>query len=183
MRKTVKHSNEHNICGPVWKFEKVKKSFLLNNLIHPSSCLCSILDFSKRVYQGVRVKHTVKDLLAEKRSQQTNGTRYSVSAVLLLSPLPCFICLAKTNKVATVNILLLSQLRGCLFSRRRRKITSPCLHLSSAMLTNDSFWLLFALHTQSPILIPLQKSRILSMAVLPGPSHSGVGRQYKLGWG
>ncbi|XP_024910986.1 POU domain class 2-associating factor 2 [Cynoglossus semilaevis] len=34
-------------------------------------------DFSKRVYQGVRVKHTVKDLLAEKRSRQTNGPRYS----------------------------------------------------------------------------------------------------------
>ncbi|XP_023130445.1 POU class 2 homeobox associating-factor 2 [Amphiprion ocellaris] len=34
-------------------------------------------EYSKRVYQGVRVKHTVKDLLAEKRSRQTNGTRYS----------------------------------------------------------------------------------------------------------
>ncbi|XP_026148925.1 POU domain class 2-associating factor 2 isoform X2 [Mastacembelus armatus] len=33
--------------------------------------------YSKRVYQGVRVKHTVKDLLAEKRSRQTNGPRYS----------------------------------------------------------------------------------------------------------
>ncbi|XP_078282730.1 POU domain class 2-associating factor 2-like [Rhinoraja longicauda] len=29
-------------------------------------------DHSKRIYQGVRVKHTVKDLLAEKRSRQTN---------------------------------------------------------------------------------------------------------------
>uniref|UniRef100_A0A3Q1FGQ2 OCA domain-containing protein n=1 Tax=Acanthochromis polyacanthus TaxID=80966 RepID=A0A3Q1FGQ2_9TELE len=36
-------------------------------------------EYSKRVYQGVRVKHTVKDLLAEKRSRQTNGPRYSVS--------------------------------------------------------------------------------------------------------
>ncbi|XP_028826641.1 POU domain class 2-associating factor 2 [Denticeps clupeoides] len=36
-------------------------------------------DISKRVYQGVRVKHTVKDLLAEKRSRQTNGPRYSVT--------------------------------------------------------------------------------------------------------
>ncbi|XP_023284250.1 uncharacterized protein C11orf53 homolog [Seriola lalandi dorsalis] len=34
-------------------------------------------EYSKRVYQGVRVKHTVKDLLAEKRSRQTTGTRYS----------------------------------------------------------------------------------------------------------
>ncbi|XP_072314820.1 POU domain class 2-associating factor 2 [Eucyclogobius newberryi] len=34
-------------------------------------------DFSKRVYQGVRVKHTVKDLLAEKRSRQTSGPRYT----------------------------------------------------------------------------------------------------------
>ncbi|XP_075694908.1 POU domain class 2-associating factor 2 [Rhinoderma darwinii] len=32
-------------------------------------------DFNKRVYQGVRVKHTVKDLLAEKRSRQTTGSR------------------------------------------------------------------------------------------------------------
>ncbi|KAM9853572.1 POU domain class 2-associating factor 2 [Aulostomus maculatus] len=41
--------------------------------------LNSIMDteYSKRVYQGVRVKHTVKDLLAEKRSRQTNGPRYS----------------------------------------------------------------------------------------------------------
>ncbi|XP_029374202.1 POU domain class 2-associating factor 2 [Echeneis naucrates] len=34
-------------------------------------------EYSKRVYQGVRVKHTVKDLLAEKRSRQTPGPRYS----------------------------------------------------------------------------------------------------------
>ncbi|KAL1782320.1 hypothetical protein HispidOSU_022521 [Sigmodon hispidus] len=32
-------------------------------------------DYSKRVYQGVRVKHTVKDLLAEKRSRQTSNSR------------------------------------------------------------------------------------------------------------
>ncbi|XP_054881283.1 POU class 2 homeobox associating-factor 2-like isoform X1 [Poeciliopsis prolifica] len=34
-------------------------------------------EYSKRVYQGVRVKHTVKDLLAEKRSRQTSGPRYT----------------------------------------------------------------------------------------------------------
>uniref|UniRef100_A0A8C1CY19 Si:ch211-213d14.1 n=2 Tax=Cyprinus carpio TaxID=7962 RepID=A0A8C1CY19_CYPCA len=34
-------------------------------------------EFSKRVYQGVRVKHTVKDLLAEKRSRQTSSPRYA----------------------------------------------------------------------------------------------------------
>ncbi|XP_066564750.1 POU domain class 2-associating factor 2 [Amia ocellicauda] len=34
-------------------------------------------EYSKRVYQGVRVKHTVKDLLAEKRSRQTNVPRYN----------------------------------------------------------------------------------------------------------
>ncbi|KPP79118.1 hypothetical protein Z043_101338, partial [Scleropages formosus] len=33
--------------------------------------------YSKRVYQGVRVKHTVKDLLAEKRSRQTNVRGYN----------------------------------------------------------------------------------------------------------
>lgn len=37
------------------------------------------LEYSKRVYQGVRVKHTVKDLLAEKRSRQTSGPRFAVS--------------------------------------------------------------------------------------------------------
>ncbi|KAG9265374.1 uncharacterized protein C11orf53 homolog [Astyanax mexicanus] len=34
-------------------------------------------EYSKRVYQGVRVKHTVKDLLAEKRSRQTSGPRFT----------------------------------------------------------------------------------------------------------
>ncbi|XP_012690301.1 uncharacterized protein C11orf53 homolog [Clupea harengus] len=34
-------------------------------------------DYSKRVYQGVRVKHTVKDLLAEKRSRQTTVPRFN----------------------------------------------------------------------------------------------------------
>ncbi|KAK5905125.1 hypothetical protein CesoFtcFv8_006623 [Champsocephalus esox] len=34
-------------------------------------------EYSKRVYQGVRVKHTVKDLLAEKRSRQTPGPRHN----------------------------------------------------------------------------------------------------------
>ncbi|XP_062053586.1 POU domain class 2-associating factor 2 [Lepus europaeus] len=34
-------------------------------------------DYSKRVYQGVRVKHTVKDLLAEKRSKQTSNSRFN----------------------------------------------------------------------------------------------------------
>ncbi|XP_077162699.1 POU domain class 2-associating factor 2 [Paroedura picta] len=37
-------------------------------------------DYGKRVYQGVRVKHTVKDLLAEKRSRQTSGSRFNGSA-------------------------------------------------------------------------------------------------------
>ncbi|KAI6073204.1 putative protein C11orf53-like protein [Aix galericulata] len=36
-------------------------------------------DFGKRVYQGVRVKHTVKDLLAEKRSRQSSGSCFSGS--------------------------------------------------------------------------------------------------------
>ncbi|XP_028839526.1 uncharacterized protein C11orf53 homolog [Denticeps clupeoides] len=34
-------------------------------------------EYSKRVYQGVRVKHTVKDLLAEKRSRQTSVPRFN----------------------------------------------------------------------------------------------------------
>ncbi|XP_064380138.1 POU domain class 2-associating factor 2 [Dromaius novaehollandiae] len=43
-------------------------------------------DFGKRVYQGVRVKHTVKDLLAEKRSRQSSGSRCSGSASMPQSP-------------------------------------------------------------------------------------------------
>ncbi|XP_007934754.2 uncharacterized protein C11orf53 homolog [Orycteropus afer afer] len=43
-------------------------------------------DHSKRVYQGVRVKHTVKDLLAEKRSRQTSNSRYNGSASSSQSP-------------------------------------------------------------------------------------------------
>ncbi|XP_010114033.1 PREDICTED: uncharacterized protein C11orf53 homolog, partial [Chlamydotis macqueenii] len=43
-------------------------------------------DFGKRVYQGVRVKHTVKDLLAEKRSGQSSGSRLSGSTNTPPSP-------------------------------------------------------------------------------------------------
>ncbi|XP_076969124.1 POU domain class 2-associating factor 2 [Tamandua tetradactyla] len=43
-------------------------------------------DCSKRVYQGVRVKHTVKDLLAEKRSRQTNNSRFHGSVSSSQSP-------------------------------------------------------------------------------------------------
>ncbi|KAK1786367.1 hypothetical protein P4O66_017601 [Electrophorus voltai] len=47
-------------------------------------------EYSKRVYQGVRVKHTVKDLLAEKRSRQTGVPHFPVSDTsmrpLFLSP-------------------------------------------------------------------------------------------------
>ncbi|XP_045696445.1 uncharacterized protein C11orf53 homolog isoform X1 [Phyllostomus hastatus] len=44
-------------------------------------------DYSKRVYQGVRVKHTVKDLLAEKRSRQTSNSRFNGGASSPPSPL------------------------------------------------------------------------------------------------
>ncbi|XDA84105.1 hypothetical protein R6Z07F_013928 [Ovis aries] len=43
-------------------------------------------DYSKRVYQGVRVKHTVKDLLAEKRSRQTSNSRFNGSVGSAQSP-------------------------------------------------------------------------------------------------
>ncbi|XP_059261774.1 POU domain class 2-associating factor 2 [Mustela nigripes] len=43
-------------------------------------------DYSKRVYQGVRVKHTVKDLLAEKRSRQTSNSRFNSGASNPQSP-------------------------------------------------------------------------------------------------
>ncbi|KAM6295728.1 POU domain class 2-associating factor 2 [Aegotheles albertisi] len=47
---------------------------------------CVPTDFGKRVYQGVRVKHTVKDLLAEKRSRQSSGSRFSGSTGAPQSP-------------------------------------------------------------------------------------------------
>lgn len=47
-------------------------------------------DFGKRVYQGVRVKHTVKDLLAEKRSRQSSGSCFSVSHFFPPPPSPPF---------------------------------------------------------------------------------------------
>ncbi|KAM9369948.1 POU domain class 2-associating factor 2 [Phaethornis superciliosus] len=43
-------------------------------------------DFGKRVYQGVRVKHTVKELLAEKRSRQSSGSHLSGSSSTPQSP-------------------------------------------------------------------------------------------------
>ncbi|KAM6107618.1 POU domain class 2-associating factor 2 [Pterocles gutturalis] len=43
-------------------------------------------DFGKRVYQGVRVKHTVKDLLAEKRSRQSTGSHFNGSTSPSQSP-------------------------------------------------------------------------------------------------
>lgn len=95
------------------------------------------LDFSKRVYQGVRVKHTVKDLLAEKRSQQTNGPRYSVSTLLLSSSASAPLHLSRQNKQGgrRVDILLVPQLRGRLFrSKRRRRKKSHLLSLFT-------FWL------------------------------------------
>uniref|UniRef100_UPI001293AFBE POU domain class 2-associating factor 2 n=1 Tax=Lonchura striata TaxID=40157 RepID=UPI001293AFBE len=53
----------------------------------PDLCLCSVpAEFGARVYQGVRVKHTVKDLLAEKRSRQGSGSRCSGSTSTAQSP-------------------------------------------------------------------------------------------------
>ncbi|XP_017593856.1 PREDICTED: uncharacterized protein C11orf53 homolog [Corvus brachyrhynchos] len=53
----------------------------------PEPCIPSVpADFGKRVYQGVRVKHTVKDLLAEKRSRQSSGSRFSGSTSTVQSP-------------------------------------------------------------------------------------------------
>ncbi|XP_059188053.1 POU class 2 homeobox associating-factor 2-like [Centropristis striata] len=58
------------ICMKLCYKSNCQTGFVLN----VDSLLC--LEYSKRVYQGVRVKHTVKDLLAEKRLRQTSP-RYS----------------------------------------------------------------------------------------------------------
>lgn len=84
MHETVKHSNDHTFVA---MDENLYDVVLQVELHH--SCLCLSAEYSKRVYQGVRVKHTVKDLLAEKRSRQTSGPRYSVSTTVS----PCFIFL------------------------------------------------------------------------------------------
>uniref|UniRef100_A0A4W3IAV1 Zgc:158412 n=1 Tax=Callorhinchus milii TaxID=7868 RepID=A0A4W3IAV1_CALMI len=49
-------------------------------------------EYSKRIYQGVRVKHTVKDLLAEKRSRQTNPASSS-------APPPAFVQMAGSHVI------------------------------------------------------------------------------------
>ncbi|XP_062845075.1 POU domain class 2-associating factor 2 [Trichomycterus rosablanca] len=51
-------------------------------------------EYSKRVYQGVRVKHTVKDLLAEKRSRQTTVPRFNQAAS---SSQPAFVQMPGTH--------------------------------------------------------------------------------------
>lgn len=90
MHKTVKHSNEHTFVGldenlyeVVLQATSQTVSGFVSGVHHEDSqAVCLLcLEYSKRVYQGVRVKHTVKDLLAEKRSRQTNGPRYSVSTI------------------------------------------------------------------------------------------------------
>ncbi|KAM9114111.1 POU domain class 2-associating factor 2 [Pangshura tecta] len=61
--------------------DSIYSTYWLNSTHTRSLCLVPT-DYGKRVYQGVRVKHTVKDLLAEKRLRQTSGSRFSVSRVL-----------------------------------------------------------------------------------------------------
>nr|XP_041576804.1 uncharacterized protein C11orf53 homolog [Taeniopygia guttata] len=63
------------------------RSLLPGALCPPDLCLGSVpADFGKRVYQGVRVKHTVKDLLAEKRSRQGSASRFTGSTSTAQSP-------------------------------------------------------------------------------------------------
>lgn len=93
------------------------------------------------MYQGVRVKHTVKDLLAEKRSRQTNGPRYSVSTVSskLLCFLSCpvsshFICLPNPTAQPQLTLGLARQLRGRIYKKRN---LLPVFTLWSVLWTND----------------------------------------------
>lgn len=69
------HSNEDVFVGP-----EGNSSNCFPTVSGGLTACFFIPDYSKRVYQGVRVKHTVKDLLAEKRSRQTTGSRYNVRA-------------------------------------------------------------------------------------------------------
>ncbi|KAH0623317.1 hypothetical protein JD844_031525 [Phrynosoma platyrhinos] len=57
---------------------KIPSLFDVSSADAPSFCSVPA-DYGKRIYQGVRVKHTVKDLLAEKRSRQTSNSRLNVS--------------------------------------------------------------------------------------------------------
>lgn len=131
MHKTVKHSNEHTFVGMVENLDGVVLCFFF----FFSGCVFTNLlsfspDYSKRVYQGVRVKHTVKDLLAEKRSRQTSGPRYSVSTIssklLRFCPVPShFICLPNQTAQPQLTFCWATQLRGTFFFL---EISSPCLH-------------------------------------------------------
>lgn len=86
----------------LWEWMKIcmKLCYKSSCITHVcTSVLCLSAEYSKRVYQGVRVKHTVKDLLAEKRSRQTNGPRYSVSTTSSKPPVsPAFIFLYQTKR-------------------------------------------------------------------------------------
>lgn len=99
MHETVKHSNDHTFVA---MDENLYDVVLQVELHH--SCLCLSAEYSKRVYQGVRVKHTVKDLLAEKRSRQTSGPRYSVSATSSKLSLPALFSSITPNGTADVLI-------------------------------------------------------------------------------
>ncbi|XP_029768758.1 uncharacterized protein C11orf53 homolog [Terrapene carolina triunguis] len=69
----------------IQKIDSIYSTSWLNSTHTCSLCLVPT-DYGKRVYQGVRVKHTVKDLLAEKRSRQTSGSRFSGNASTSPSP-------------------------------------------------------------------------------------------------
>lgn len=71
------------LCAAEWLIPYTNRVTFFHVYKYVTVCVCA--ECSKRVYQGVRVKHTVKDLLAEKRSQQTSGPRYTVSPPLHLT--------------------------------------------------------------------------------------------------
>ncbi|KAM6970606.1 POU class 2 homeobox associating-factor 2-like [Aplochiton taeniatus] len=65
-------------CTAMTHFKLNCNNDLLLNIQKSFAPRCgSFAEYSKRVYQGVRVKHTVKDLLAERRSGQNYTPRFN----------------------------------------------------------------------------------------------------------
>lgn len=122
------------------------------------------LEYSKRVYQGVRVKHTVKDLLAEKRSRQTNGPRYSVSTI---SSKPFCFC-----PVLSLPTSFFSQTKqrshswhsvGATIKRSLSEISSPCLHFNLFCGPTIHGWSIDHLYLPPSVSAPLQRSQSQSV--------------------
>ncbi|KAL4647530.1 hypothetical protein GN956_G8011, partial [Arapaima gigas] len=90
-------------------------------------------EYTKRVYQGVRVKHTVKDLLAEKRSRQSSAPKYNVRT----NPSqPAFVPLPAPHMVPSCYSLKRPFISGTEFSSPQCQNKAPTVETYSLPLEN-----------------------------------------------